>query len=96
MVDDREQTLGSKPVPYDPNQANNAFYGLLAKSPGDFSDSGQIVLAPNGAQFFQFSRTPSVSSFVGDTAEMSFPVVGIDYHKPEFIAVYLRHAPIGE
>jgi hypothetical protein len=93
LVDDDEQLVGSKPVKYESNQVGTQLVGLFAQGPHAFEHSGQFVLAPGATNYFQFgANMPSVSTLMGHTAYVEFPVIAFRGRA----AFHLKHPPIGE
>ncbi|KAI1133266.1 HET-domain-containing protein [Nemania abortiva] len=76
LIDDEEQ------ITHEPNQSNNEFFGLLAESPGDFKDSGQIVLNTDTALYFQTHHGASVLNLIGDAVDVELPVIAQEFCLP--------------
>ncbi|KAI1733809.1 hypothetical protein F4680DRAFT_440409 [Xylaria scruposa] len=76
IIRDEDQIWGSKPVKYDPSLAEQKLFSLLAESPADFMQSGQIVRAPVANGYFAYMdkrHSPPFSS--GPTTQVEFPVI---------------------
>ncbi|KAI0535072.1 heterokaryon incompatibility protein-domain-containing protein [Xylaria digitata] len=94
-VYDNEQIWGLKPLDlkFEPNREMEKLFGLLAESPDDFEDTGQVVCAPNTANYFYFgSTTPSIFSLVGRAAHVELPLYNYGPH----LAIHKRRPPMGE
>ncbi|KAI0436213.1 HET-domain-containing protein [Xylaria telfairii] len=90
QVDDPELVRGSKPpdIKRDHKEAGNGLRGLLAKSPREFQDAGQLVCAPNMHNYFWHSKIPIPVS-IGDTWRVEFP-----FYPGCFRANFLKFPPI--
>ncbi|GAW25691.1 putative vegetative incompatibility protein HET-E-1 [Rosellinia necatrix] len=87
-----EQIWGSKAIKYRPDKATKSFPGLFAESPGDFRDSGDIVLAPDANFFFSYeNRAVGVLAFVGKAVEAKMPL-----SREGRMALHLDGLPIGK
>jgi hypothetical protein len=76
QINDVGQIRAGKPITYEPGLAIRELHGLLAKSPEDFRDCGQVVHAPAATWYFRVSHDRvSVTTLSSDSAYVYLPVV---------------------
>ncbi|KAK5628873.1 hypothetical protein RRF57_004588 [Xylaria bambusicola] len=98
-ISNTEQIWGRELIKHEPDEVFDEFYGLLADSPQDFEQSGEIVIAPTAAKYFYIrSKMPSVSSVIGRIAHVDLPQYEVGPHVafhaeyPRIVRIlYIRH-----
>ncbi|KAI1177690.1 hypothetical protein F4777DRAFT_540997 [Nemania sp. FL0916] len=96
QIDDSSQIWENNPIRYEPDKANEKFFGLLAESPHDFKNSGRIVLSEAALFYFDYMyHAATVSTLSANIATVDLPITtrGTDcvFHlkRPQITQVYL-------